>query len=131
MNKLTNSQEVLHCLALQQIPGVGVINARALYDTFGNATDVFKRRDELIHYTHPAQRRIIKMLDTPEAFRRAEQEIEFAEKNGIACMTIGDRQYPSRLRECPDAPLVLFHKGNVLGLSLVFLLEKLQDMVYN
>lgn len=112
MNKLTNSQEVLHCLALQQIPGVGVINARALYDTFGNATDVFKRRDELIHYTHLAQRRIIKMLDTPEAFRRAEQEIEFAEKNGIACMTIGDRQYPSRLRECPDAPLVLFHKGN-------------------
>ena len=112
MNKLTNNQEVLHCLALQQIPGVGVINARALYDTFGNATDVFKRRDELIHYTHPAQRRIIKMLDAPEAFRRAEQEIEFAEKNGIVCMTIGDRQYPSRLRECPDAPLVLFHKGN-------------------
>lgn len=107
-----NTQEVLHCLALQQTPGIGIISARVLYDVFGNATDVFARRNELVHYTQPAQRRLIKQLDNPDAFRRAERELEFAHKNGIDAICIGDRRYPSRLRECPDAPLVLFFKGN-------------------
>lgn len=112
MSNIIDPKEVLHCLALQQMPGVGIISARSLYDVFNNATDVFARRSDLVHYTHPAQRKLINMLDCPEAFRRAEQEMEFAEKGGIQCITIGDRRYPSRLRECPDAPLVLFHKGN-------------------
>ena len=112
MSNTINQQEVLHCLALQQLPGVGIISARVLYDVFSNATDVFARRDELVHYTQPAQRRLIKQLDCPEAFCRAEQELTFAQKNGIDAICIGDRRYPSRLRECPDAPLVLFFKGN-------------------
>ena len=112
MNNPINSQEILHCLALQQLPGVGLVSARLLYDVFGNATDVFARKDELVHYTQPAQRRLIKQLDCPEAFRRAEQELVFAQKNGIDVICIGDRRYPSRLRECPDAPLVLFFKGD-------------------
>lgn len=111
MNSI-DSKEVLHCLALQQIPGIGIISARSLYEVFNNATDVFARRSDMVHYTHPAQRKLIKALDCPEAFRRAEREMEFAEKNGIQCIAISDRRYPSRLRECPDAPLVLFYKGN-------------------
>ena len=59
MSNTINQQEVLHCLALQQLPGVGIISARVLYDVFSNATDVFARRDELVHYTQPAQRRQI------------------------------------------------------------------------
>ncbi|MBQ8866363.1 MAG: DNA-processing protein DprA [Bacteroidaceae bacterium] len=105
-------EEILHCLALQQTPGVGLVSARVLYDVFGNATDVFTRRAELVHYTQPAQRRLLNHLDNPEALRRAERELEFAQKNGIDAICIGDRRYPSRLRECPDAPLVLFFKGD-------------------
>lgn len=105
-------EEVLHCLALQQMPGVGLISARVLYDVFGSAADVFARRAELVHYTQPAQRRLLNQLDNPDAFRRAERELEFAQKNGIDAICIGDRRYPSRLRECPDAPLVLFFKGD-------------------
>ncbi len=112
MSKSIDSKEVLHCLALQQMPGVGLVSARVLYDVFGNATDVFVRKDELVHYTQPAQRRLVNQLDNPEAFRRAERELEFATRNGIDAICIGDRRYPSRLRECPDAPLVLFFKGN-------------------
>lgn len=111
MSKFIDSKEVLHCLALQQMPGVGLISARVLYDVFGNATDLFVHKAELVHRIHPAQRRLVNQLDNPEAFRRAERELEFAAKNGIDAICIGDRRYPSRLRECPDAPLVLFFKG--------------------
>lgn len=51
-------------------------------------------------------------LDCPAAFLRAEQEMEFVEKNRLSCLTLKDEAYPSRLRECEDAPIVLFFKGN-------------------
>ena len=38
--------------------------------------------------------------------------MEFVEKNRITCLTLKDEAYPSRLRECEDAPLALFFKGN-------------------
>ena len=45
------------------------------------------------------------------AIRLAEAELEFAEKNQITCLTQQDEAYPSRLRECDDAPLALFYRG--------------------
>ena len=33
-------------------------------------------------------------------------------KNHIRCLTLNDEGYPSRLRECDDAPLALFYRGN-------------------
>lgn len=109
---MNNREEIIHCLALQMIPGIGIISARTLYDVFGNATDVFARRNELVHYTQPSQRKLIKMLECPEAFERAKRELDFVEKNKLTCLCISDRRYPSRLRECVDAPLALFFKGN-------------------
>lgn len=38
--------------------------------------------------------------------------MEFVEKNRLTCLTLRDEAYPSRLRECEDAPIVLFFKGN-------------------
>lgn len=46
------------------------------------------------------------------AFLRAEHEMEFVEKNRLTCLTLKDEAYPSRLRECEDAPVVLFFKGH-------------------
>ena len=56
--------------------------------------------------------KIITALNNSEAFRRAEQELTFCEKNHIRCLTLNDEGYPSRLRECDDAPLALFYRGN-------------------
>lgn len=55
---------------------------------------------------------IVTALDNPAAFLRAEHEMEFVEKNRLTCLTLKDEAYPSRLRECEDAPVVLFFKGH-------------------
>ena len=41
------------------------------------------------------------------------EELEFIEKHGIRCVTPADSDYPARLLDCHDAPLVLFSLGNV------------------
>ena len=43
--------------------------------------------------------------------RRAKEEIEWCEKNKVRILPISHPDYPHRLRECCDAPLVLFVRG--------------------
>ena len=43
--------------------------------------------------------------------RRAKEEIEWCEKNKVRILPISHPDYPRRLRECCDAPLVLFVRG--------------------
>jgi DNA processing protein len=69
--------------------------------------------------SHADKRRLIcsddsleRVVGCREAMERAKREYEFIEKNNISCLLIGDEDYPSRLRECDDAPLMLFFKGN-------------------
>lgn len=55
-------------------------------------------------------------IDEPgmaEAMARAEQEQEWIEAHGIRVWTLTDEDYPYRLRQCPDKPLLLYGKGNV------------------
>ena len=105
--------EQIYTLALTRIPGLGLVGACALVRTLGSASAVFQHRKELKQLLPEVSDKLIKALDCPDAFRRAEQELEFAEKNQIQCITLNDVAYPSRLRECDDAPLALFYRGNV------------------
>lgn len=51
--------------------------------------------------------------EVQSAMERAEREIEFVEQHHIQMYWCGDDDYPYRLRECPDRPLLLYSKGNV------------------
>ena len=104
--------EQIYTLALTRIPGLGLIGAYNLVRTLGSASAIFRHRKELKELIPEVSEKLIKALDSPEAFHRAEQELEFAEKNQIQCLTLNDASYPSRLRECEDAPLALFYRGN-------------------
>ena len=55
-------------------------------------------------------------LDEPgmaEAMARAEQEWEWIEAHHIRVWSVTDKEYPYRLRQCPDRPIVLYSKGDV------------------
>jgi DNA processing protein len=46
-------------------------------------------------------------------FVQAEKEIRFIEKNGIQPWFYTDKEYPRRLKNCPDAPILFYSKGNM------------------
>ena len=117
-----NTNETLYRLALTQLPGIGVGHAHNLLQAAGNATVLFEHRKELPDILPDIPVRLIQAFDHPEVLRRCEAELSFAEKNRIACLTEEDEAYPSRLRECNDAPLVLFYKGTA-DLNCQFPLE--------
>ncbi len=107
-----NNDEVIYSIALTQVPGIGTTWARNLINAAGSAANVFNQRKELPHLMKGITPRVVEALNCPEALQRAEKEYEFITKNHIQCFTINDEDYPSRMRECDDAPIILFYKGN-------------------
>lgn len=104
--------EQLYSLALTRMPGLGLTGAYKLVSTLGSAAKVFEHRKELQQLAPGVSTKTIAALNDPEHLRHAEQELIFCERNQIRCLTLNDEDYPRRLRECDDAPLVLFYRGN-------------------
>ena len=108
----SSEEEQIYSIALTMVPGIGHIGAKHLIDGMNNAVDVFRLRKEIPERIPEVSQRVVDALDCPQAVIRAEQEYEFIRKNRISCLSFHDEAYPSRLRECEDAPIVLFFKGN-------------------
>ena len=105
--------ELTALLTLNRIDGLGCTGAKYLYEQLGSAQEIFRNREHL--------KEIIPGISTPtidalcdsryDSFIR--EELEFIERHGIRCVTPADSDYPVRLLDCHDAPLVLFSLGNV------------------
>ena len=82
--------------------------------TWGNRTRLRSVRQALDRYDsareaadcHPE-------LISKEALSHAQKEMEFVEKHAIGLYYYKDLNYPYRLQQCVDAPLVLYTKGEM------------------
>lgn len=107
-----NEKELLCRMALPLLPGIGLVGARHLVQAAGSATMLFEHARELPALLPGVTPKVATAFQHTEVFRLCEAELSFAQKHQIQCLTEDDEAYPSRLRECPDAPLVLFYKGS-------------------
>lgn len=105
-------QELLYRLALTLLPGIGNVGANKLLRAAGNATVLFEHSNELEDIVPDVSPKLKDVFYCPDTLRLCEAELNFAEKNRIACLTDADEAFPSRLRECDDAPIVLFYRGS-------------------
>ena len=106
-------QEILYSIALSHLPHVGLVTAKRLYEEAGSATAIFENRKHITDLIPDAARQLQEALnDCSEAMRLAEAECEYIEKKRIKAYTMNSDDYPQRLLECNDAPLVLFFCGN-------------------
>lgn len=109
----TNSeQETLNAMALTRMDRFHPAGVRELYKRLGSATEVMAHRTNIQEVIPDASRYLIEGLANADiALARAEEEMEYDRKHNIATIDISDARYPQRLRECADAPLVLYYLG--------------------
>ena len=105
--------ELTALLTLNRIDGLGCIGAKYLYEQLGSAQEIFRSRDHLKDIIPGVDPRLIEALGSSGYDSFVREEIDFIEKHGIRCVTPADTDYPARLIDCNDAPLVLFSLGNV------------------
>ena len=108
-----NTQEIVSSIALTKLNGLSLLNARTLLDLLGSASEVFAHRKDIVGVIPDASQRLVAAFDhTDEALRLAEEEMKFVEQKRLRVLTLNDVDYPQRLRECEDAPLVLYYCGS-------------------
>ncbi len=106
-------KEILNAIALTRINYFSLAGMLELYRRMGSATAIMEHRHDIRDVMPDASDRLVTALtDVDEALHRAEVELEFCEHNGIRPLTLNDDDYPQRLRECDDAPLVIYYKGS-------------------
>ena len=106
-------KEIFYTMALTRLTNFNYQLALQLYRTVGSAQLLYEHRQEIGDVIADCSPRLIAALrDWDEPMRRTEVELGYMEEHRIRALTLNDEDYPARLRECPDAPIVLYYKGN-------------------
>ena len=108
-----NEQEIFYTMALTRISNFNFQQALELYRTVGSAQLISEHRNDIgdiIKDGSPRLKEALKVWDEP--MKRAEFELKFMQEHQIRAITLNDDDYPQRLRECADAPIILYYKGN-------------------
>ncbi|MDR2816165.1 MAG: DNA-processing protein DprA [Proteiniphilum sp.] len=107
-----NTDKSLYRIALTQIKGVGVMHARYLMQVIGDEEAIFKEDVRKLEAIPRISRRLIREIRDPGVLRKAEKELQFVTDNKLLLLFFTDEDYPQRLTQCIDAPLLLYAKGN-------------------
>lgn len=104
--------EKLAYFALSFVPGIGPILARQLLEAIGSPEAIFQEKRRILEKVPGIGPTLAAEIKRTDFLQKAEKELEFVEKNHIRCFFLAEEDYPQRLKECPDAPLILYYKGN-------------------
>ena len=102
---------LLHKIALTLIAKVGHVTARNLLDQFGSAEAIFKAKKKSLMEIPGIGTTTADQILNSDALKRAAEQLKFIEKHNVQVLFIQDDNYPRRLRECFDAPMLLYYKG--------------------
>jgi DNA processing protein len=101
-------------IALSLFPRVGSVNARRLVAYLGSVNAVFESSTKTLKDIPGIGSGLIKTIvdKRDEVLKQAEKEMGFINKYGIKTFFYLNKEYPRRLAQCDDAPVILFQKGN-------------------
>lgn len=98
--------DILYNIALSKLKGVGNVNALILLNELGDSRSIFVDK----HTEH--LNKLLTHKNKSEALDLAKQEMEFISKENITPLFIGGKHYPTRLKDCKGAPILLYQKGS-------------------
>jgi DNA processing protein len=104
--------QLKHKIALGLIPRIGDVNARKLVSHFGNVESIFLEPYRNLIKIPGIGSGIAKYISDRSYLDAAEKEAEYVTKNNIRTYFYLDNDYPFRLRQCDDSPVMFFFKGN-------------------
>ncbi|MCR5820573.1 MAG: DNA-processing protein DprA [Bacteroidaceae bacterium] len=108
-----NEQETIYLLALACQTRINKAQQLKLIQTLGSATEVFENRHDLSNKIEELNPKAAHALDNMESvLQQCESELKYSQDHHIRIIGWGDDAYPTRLRNCEDAPLVFFFLGN-------------------
>ena len=105
-------EELIYQISINHLPGIGGVTARRLISYCGGVEAVFREKLHALKKIPGVGEKLATAIRREDVFERAEQEIKFIEKHGIRPLFYLDDDYPYRLKQCEDGPMMIFVKGS-------------------
>ncbi|MEO1546529.1 MAG: DNA-processing protein DprA [Bacteroidota bacterium] len=105
--------EIVDALRLSVVRNIGSVAAKKLIQHCGSPTAVFGDKMQRLIKIDGIGLHTVKGLFDANYLQKAELEYKQLCKEGYEVLYFQDERYPERLKHCPDAPVVLFQKGNI------------------
>lgn len=109
---MMQNEALKYQIALTLLPGVGDVLAKSLLAYCGSAEAVFKQNKGHLLKIPEIGPVTAKAILSHAVFARAEEEVDFMEKEGVTPLFFTDAAYPQRLKQCSDSPVMIYYKGN-------------------
>ncbi len=100
-------------IALTQLEGIGNKKAKILLSKFDSPEYIFKASLNELHALSGITKDTLRKIDRNKALELGIKHAAYFQKNGIKVHFSNSPDYPRRLKNCEDAPLVLYSKGNL------------------
>ena len=105
------NNDLLYQVALTHVPNIGDVHAKALINIYGDAAAVFKAPKKQLENMEGIGTIRANSIKHFNDFKSCETEISFIEKYKISPLFITDNNYPRRLLNCYDSPVLLYYRG--------------------
>lgn len=101
----------LYQIAFSQLHGIGPVRARRILKLLDHPRDFFELDLSALQQITSIPIAQLEKTDRTSAILKAQGQLPYFEKENLSYHFITDTTYPSRLRQCDDAPLGLFYRG--------------------
>ncbi len=106
-------EELIAVLVLQKAKGVGDIIAKKLIAHCGSAKNVFAEKKLILQKINGVGSALLNHLFDKSNLLAAEKELNYIQKNNLTACYYQNENYPNRLKQCIDGPILLFQDGNI------------------
>lgn len=106
------SEEAVHLIALELIPGIGSRGVKQLISYCGSAKAVLTSKKSHLLKIPGVGEKMANTILSSQYLNEAESIIRSADKIEATVLSLHHPDYPKRLRQIPDAPNILYKKGN-------------------
>ncbi len=106
-----NHSELHYKIALSFLSGIGPRKAARLLSALGSAEAVFLESMKSIHATAGIAKDVLRTMNRESALTLADKHVNYILKHTIDTYFFLDAEYPRRLKQCSDAPILLFGRG--------------------
>ena len=107
-----NYNDLTYRIAFSLIRGNNRVVANELLLRVGSEEEFFKSSSRILEMRIGNKVKYIEDSYRQQLLDKAKQEVEFISKNNINPLYFNDCDYPQRLNECDDAPLMLYTLGD-------------------
>lgn len=107
------NDKLLYQIAISLLPFIGPIKARNLISYCGSAEAVFKEKKTNLQKIPGIGQLIANKINLKNVLENAEKELKYIEKNNIKALFYLNPEYPEKLTQHDDTPLIIYSLGNI------------------